>query len=212
MLAQKQGGTDAEGNAVSYSDAEYFGGYGYFYVIGIDGGATFINDYVAPTFDFISRIAGLLLINGKMAPISTVASLVPVYTVNMPADALAKYKAANTVSAIDELADYTIYYDQQLPLRKVIVAKEGKTNAEYICSAYYDMFIKAMRMPVIKRGQYTAGTPYQGYSFDQAPYSLCDRNAIINGKTEDGIYLFEHVEDRFADIKTSTGEYLQTWY
>ena len=58
-----------------YSDAEYFGGSGNTYVVGIDGGATFLNNYVASTFDYVGRIAGMLLINGKMDNIRQVATL-----------------------------------------------------------------------------------------------------------------------------------------
>jgi hypothetical protein len=66
MLAQKASGTDADGNTVFYSDAEYFGGYGYVYFIGVDGGATFFNNYIAPEIDFVGRLAGVLLVGGSM--------------------------------------------------------------------------------------------------------------------------------------------------
>ena len=42
------------GGGVGYSDAEYFGGFGYTYVIGIDGGATFLNNYVVGTLDYVT--------------------------------------------------------------------------------------------------------------------------------------------------------------
>ena len=212
MLAQKASMRDAEGNTLSFCDAEYFGGYGYLYLIGIDGGATFLNNYVAGTFDFASRVAGMLLIGGTMEKIRSVATFIPVYLVNPDAAVVGKYKAANGTDAsiIAKAAD--TFFNQAFPLRKVVIAKEEKGLADYIKDAYYGMFIKAMRVPVLARGLYTAGTPYQGYNFDEAPYSLCDRNAVINGKTADGIYLFERQEDRFSAFQTDTGEYLQTWY
>ena len=212
MLAQKASMRDAEGNTLSFCDAEYFGGYGYLYIIGIEGGATFLNNYVATQFDFASRIAGLLLIGGKMEKIRDIATFIPVYMVNPAADVLAKYKAANGTDASVITAAADTYYNQAFPLRKVIIAKEDKGIADYIKDAYYGMFIKAMRVPVLARGLYTAGTPYQGYNFDEAPYSLCERNAVINGKTADGIYLFMHQEDRFAEFATESGEYLETWF
>ena len=74
MFAQKAIRTT--GNKTTYySDAEYFGGFGYTYVIGIDGGATFLNNYVAGTLDYVSRIAGMLLINGKMENIRNIARM-----------------------------------------------------------------------------------------------------------------------------------------
>jgi dienelactone hydrolase len=60
---------------------------------------------------------------------------------------------------------------------------------------------------------YSAGTPFSGYNFDEAPYSLCSRNALIEGVTKDGIHLISHQgEDRFAGMKSQAGEYLDTWY
>ena len=62
MLAQKAsdgaGGGRGSG-ATFYSDAEYFGGWGYNYVVGIDGGATFLNNYVATAYEYVNKIAGL---------------------------------------------------------------------------------------------------------------------------------------------------------
>ena len=212
MLAQKASMKDAADNTLSFSDAEYFGGYGYLYLIGIEGGATFLNNCVAGTFDFASRVAGMLLIGGGMDAIREVASFIPVYMVNPDDGVLSKYQDANGVDASIVAAAADTYYNQAFPLRRVIVSKADKSAADHIKDAYYGMFIKAMRVPVLARGLYTAGTPYQGYGFDEAPYSLCDRNAVIGGKTEDGIYLFEHQEERFSYLKTEEGEYLQTWY
>jgi len=42
--------------------------------------------------------------------------------------------------------------------------------------------------------------------------SLCERNAVINDKTLDGIHVISHSEDKFSEVKTSNGEYLQTWF
>ena len=42
-------------------DAVYYGGFSYYYVIGIGDGATFLNNYVAPVEDFTSRIGRCLL-------------------------------------------------------------------------------------------------------------------------------------------------------
>lgn len=213
MLAQKASERDAEGNTISYSDAEYFGGYGYLYVIGVDGGATFLNDYVASEFDFVSRIAGMLLINGKMEAIRNVAMFVPVYLVNAGVPVVDKYIKVNGAEAYIEEGDITTYFNQQFPLRKVVVANDSNPNAaDYIKDAYYNMMIKAMRLPIVKQGLYSAGTPYQGYNFDQAPYSLLPRNAVINGVTADGIYLTRHDEERFADVQSQTGAYIQTWF
>jgi hypothetical protein len=39
---------------------------------------------------------------------------------------------------------------------------------------------------------------------------LCERNALINRATKNGIHLIPHqCEDRFASMKTQAGEYLR---
>jgi len=87
-------------------------------------------------------------------------------------------------------ATFETWYNQALPLKKVVVAKDANPDAaKYIRDAYYNMFIKAMRAPILKPGLYSASTPYQNNSLDQAPYSLCERNAIIDGVTQNGIQL-----------------------
>jgi poly(3-hydroxybutyrate) depolymerase len=201
------------GGGASYSDAEYFGGFGYTYVIGIDGGATFLNNYVAGTLDYVSRIAGLLLINGQMEAVRQVAGLVPVYLVNAPEPVIEKYKRANDVDAYATSGDVEAFYDHELPLKKVMVAKsENPDAAKVIHDAYYNLFINAMRVPVTRPGMHSAGTQYQGYSMDQAPLSLCARNAVLNGKTRDGIHVVAHSEDTLSDVKSANGEFMQTWF
>jgi len=215
MLAQKagEGGGRRGAGGASYSDAEYFGGFGYTYVIGIDGGATFVNNYISQTLDYVSRIAGMLLINGSMEDVRKVAGLVPVYLVNAPDTVIEKYKNANTTDAYEKKGDVEAYFDQSLPLKKVVVAKDRNPDtAKYIKDAYYNLFIKAMRVPVTRSGLHSASSPYQGYSMDQAPLSLCERNAVINDATRDGIHVIGHREDRFSEVKSPNGEYLQTWF
>jgi len=208
------GASERSNNVVTtYSDGDYFGGFGFLYVIGIDGGATFFNNYIAGTFDYASRIAGVLLINGKMEEVRNVASTLPAYLVNATADVEAKYKAANKTNAVKGGARTTTYFNQNLPLQQVTIHKESSPNAAAIINKVYDgMFSKTMRIPAVKQGLHSAGTPYQGYNFDQAPYSLAARNVVTNGVAPDGISVFPHQEDRFSGIRTKAGEYLQTWY
>ena len=206
-------GSNVNGENIRYADALYYGGYGYYYVIGIDGGATFLNNYVAGTLDYVSRIGGMLLINGKMDRIRNVAAFVPVYLVNAPKDVVEKYEKANGVDAILRVGEKTTSYNQAFPVRQVVtVETEQADSAALIQDAYYNLFIKAVRGQELLQGINSASTPYQGYSQDSAPYSLSARNALINGITADGIIEFTRVEDRFGDIQTTAGEYLQTWY
>jgi hypothetical protein len=195
-----------------YADGAYFGGLTYRYLIGIDGGATFLNNYVASTLDYVSRVAGMLLINGGMEKVRAVASFVPVYLVNASDEVVGKYKEADGTDAAGYERGVQYYFNQANALRKVVVDKDSKLGAALISDVYYNFFIKAMRVPVLKAGLNAASTVYGNYSYNQAPYSLCARNAIVGGKTADGINVIEHTEDRFKAIATKTGEYIQTWY
>ena len=239
MFSQKAGG-NADGTIdppsdtdlwksyeVYYPEGEYFGGYGYYYLIGIDGGATFLNNYVAGTFDYISRVAGMLLIGGKMDRIRQVATFVPTYLVNAPEDVVEKYKAANATDTNNVYHGVKIFKNQAQPLQQVwTVETENVDAAAIVKDAYYNLFIKAMRLPVMKKALNSAPGLYQStYNYDQAPFSLCERNAVINGRTSDGI-IVTRVDDyeTFADLTTSPepsnvfgmfvpgSQYLQTWF
>ncbi len=119
MLAQKAGAGGR--NGASYADAEYFGGFGYTYVIGIDGAATWINDYVAGTLDYVSRIAGMLLVNGKMQDVRKVAGLVPVYLVNAPGQRGGQVPRPPTArTPTPRPANVETWFNQQLPLQRVM--------------------------------------------------------------------------------------------
>jgi predicted esterase len=197
----------------AYSDSQYFGGFGFIYVVGVDGGATFFNNYIANTVDYAGRIAGVLLVNSKIDEISKVATPLPAYLVNATEAVQSKYKAANEIDSTRGDTQATTYFDEMLPLQKVIVSKDASQNtARLVKRAYDNLFSKTMRIPVVKQGLNSAGTPYQGYSLDQAPYSLNVRNIITNGVAPGGISVVAHQEDQFASIKTPAGEYLQTWY
>jgi hypothetical protein len=208
------GASERVNNVVTgYSDGTYFGGFGFLYVVGIDGGATFFNNYIASTFDYASRIAGVLQINGKMDEVRKVASVLPAYLVNATEAVQAGYKAANQTDAVKSDAKATTYFNQALPLQQVMVGKDASlSTAAIVKKAYDDLFSGAMRIPVVRQGLHSAGTPYQGYNFDQAPYSLSPRNIVTNGVTPGGISVIARQEDRFSNIRTKAGEYLQTWY
>jgi dienelactone hydrolase len=195
-----------------YADSAYFGGQTYRYLIGIDGGATFLNDYVATTFDYISRVAGMLLVNGRMEKVRKVAYSVPVYLAGTTEEIVGKYKEANATNASGRERGYEYFFNQAHSLQKVIVSQDAKLGADFVKDVYANFFSKIMRVPVLKAGLYTASTPYANYNWNQAPYSLGERNAIVDGRTRDGINVVEHNDERFKSIATSAGEYIQTWY
>ena len=201
-----------DGEEVTYVDASYYGGFGFYYVIGVDGGATFLNNYVSGTLDYVSRIAGMLLVGGDMERISSVASSVPVYLIDADEDTIDKYCEANGTDAFNETKDIITYYNQAKPVCKVMVQKSDIDLKTAIHDAYYDLFLKSVRGQEMKAGLYSASTPYQGYGNDAAPYSLSERNALINGVTADGIHEITTVSDALSEFKTDAGEFVQTWY
>ena len=202
-----------EDKTTYYADAGYMGGLTYRYIIGMDGGATFVNDYIASSFDYVSRIAGMLLVGGSMEKIRTVAAEVPVWLVN-PGDGVAeKYAQANETDSTGRNGDDQLFYNSKHPLQQVIVTKTEKTElASLVHDAYYDMFTEAFRIPVVKGNLYTASNEFRDYKWDQAPYSLGKRNLIIDHATRDGLQIFERQEERFSDYKAENGEYITTWY
>ena len=200
-------------NFSTYADSRYYGGLTNRYFIGIDGGATFFNNYIAPNMDYVSRLAGVLLVGGAMETIRTIADRVPAYLVNPTAVAVEKYKAANQANACGYLGDKAMYFNQERPLQKVLVLEEEAPDMKaVVADAWYNMLCKTMRNAVVQSGLYTASTLYSNYNFNQAPYSLSPRNAIFNGKTADGLNIIEHRENRFDYIKTDSGEYIDVWW
>ena len=205
--------TDEEKNRTYYADSVYYGGLTDRYAIGVDGGATFLCDYVANTLDFVSRLAGMLLIGPNMQDVRQVASPVPAYLVNPSAATVEKFKAGNATDSWGFEGDVKYYFNRELPLQKVYVEEAAEVKLGELVPKVYDaMFIKAMRNAVNLPRLYTAGMMFSDYKWNQAPYSLAERSAFYTGKTAGGICVFEKQEDRFSDICTDAGEYIQTWY
>ena len=211
ITAFKAKAYNADGSRTNYADSEYYGTFKNLYVIGIGGGATFLNNYVAGIENFVGRIAGMLLINGKMDPLSKVASLIPVYLVNADAATIAKYKAANQVDAWKEDLGLSIWYDKELPVRRVILAEtDAEDYAPFIRDAFDRIFKRTMRIQVLKNSLISAGTTWMGMTGDCAPYSL-NRRVVIgrDGMTEMGSQIIKCVDlETFKDIQISDGEYL----
>ena len=194
----------------SAADSGYYGGLTYRYLIGIGGGATFINNYVASQFDFISRIAGLLLIGGETEKVRQVAACVPVWLVNPKDATVEKYKAANGTDSFGRNGDDLLYFNSKHPLQQVIVTKtDAVDEKQCVSNAYYGLFIHNFRIPVVKANLYTGLTEFRDYRWNQAPYSLGERNPIINGRTPDGLQIIEMQGEEFA---TDEHAYITTWY
>ena len=208
------------------AEGAYYGGTTYRYVIGIDGGATFINNFIAPTFDDVTRIAGMILIGGKMDRIHDVAGIVPVYMVNPSATALNKYKEINNANRYGYIKDVDCFFNQELPLQKVLVKNtETMDLANEINFGYYNLLIKSMRVPVVLPGLHTYSLDFTSGNWNSAPYSLGKRNAFFDYRTADGLVIEEFVgQETFKDYTipegtvglfgrpAQVGAYIDTWY
>lgn len=221
------GGTvTVDGASATCAEGAYYGGTTYRYAIGIDGGATFLNNFIAPTFDDVTRLAGMILINGKMDRIHDVAGVVPVYMVNPTETTLAKYQAVNETNRHGYVGDVDYYYNQDLYLQKILVKKAEKVDvAAEINYGYYNLLIKTLRVPCVLPGLHTYGNDFTSGNWNQAPYSLGERNAFFGYKTADGLEIEEFVGmDTFKDyaipegtvglfgMPAQTGAYIDTWY
>ena len=196
-----------------YADSAYYGGITYRYLIGIDGGASFVNNYIAPNMDDVSRLAGMVLVNGDVHKIYDPATFVPVYLINAPETVIEKYKKANEVDALTRTAGASVYYNSVSPLKRVAVSTATELTAELMDEVYHDFLIKAMRIPCARENQYSNGK-FSNYKFNQAPYSLCSRNAIIGDRLERGdIVIIERNDtETFKDIITPDGFFMDVWY
>ena len=216
------GSAMVDGANMTTAEGAYFGGTTFRYLIGIGGGATFINNYIASNFDYITRIAGLLLIDGHIDRIRNVAGVVPTYLVNCTDRVLDKYRAANATDARGYKGDVDYYFNQQLPLQIVYDAHPDTVDlGAWVKEAYYGMFIKAERIPVVKANLYNASTLYTDVNWNQAPYSLGPRNAFFGYKTADGLVIDEVHSTRFEEYKNgeneggfwaAPGEYIDMWF
>lgn len=202
-----------------YSDAEYCGAQGKVYFIGIEGGATFINNHIAPgRQDCIGLCAGVLLIGGEMDASVKVSKYVPAYVLNGSQVAVEQYRKVNGTDAYRVENGIEVFYNQLVPLRRVMVARDKQPELSiYIADASHRLFLEAQRASVIRSmtQEATNRPPYLNYVVapDISRYALCNRNAIVNGVTAKGrLHVSFHQEEIFSDLKTKYDQYLRTWY
>ena len=140
----------------------------------------------------------------------------PTYLVNADEATIEKYKAANEVDAYKVEDGKTVYFDQDLPLRKVIVANDaGAGCGRRQPDAYEQIFSKTTRIQV-----YANGFQYQRRHglvqhhrrlralLPEPP--LRHRRQWHDRGRQPGYQVVD--EETFKDIQTKDGEYLNTWY
>ena len=137
---------------IYYSDAEYCGAYGKVYFIGIEGGATFINNYIAPgRHDCIGLCAGLMLIGGDMEASVKVSKYVPAYILNGSQTAVEQYRKVNGTDAYRVENNIEVFYNRTVPLRRVMAAENKQPElSACISNAFHSLFLQAQRVSVIR--------------------------------------------------------------
>lgn len=215
----KSSARQADGTTAYNADSEYFGAYGKVYMIGIDGGATFVNNYILPgRYDRIGRVAGLMLINGEINDDVVAANYVPAYLLNCTDAVAAAYRAANKTDKYSVVGNKAISWTDNMPLAAVITVNDAEADVKAcVEDAFLNMMLKAQRTSNISTfGGSVSIANYQDVvaSPDVNRYCLVSRNAIIDGYTQKGNCQVEWVvnDELFADYKTMYDQYLQSWY
>ncbi|MBR6965906.1 MAG: hypothetical protein IKH81_02310 [Clostridia bacterium] len=207
------------GSSVPTADYEYMGTTGKIYFIGIDGGATFINNFVAPGDpECIGQTGGVLLVGGEMKDDAEISMYTPAYIVNGTEKAVEAWKKVNVCDTQDQEDGLDVYYNKEVPLRRVYDVKaETPDPAACVKDAFYKIFSQTQRESVIS-SMAQEMPPVVPWT-DEVPvpelhrYALAPRNTIVNGVTLDGnLYVNLVQSEDYAEYKTMYDQYLQTWY
>ena len=204
---------------VPYADCEYFGTTGKIYFIGIDGGATFLNNFVATGDpECIGQCAGVLLVGGEMNADAVISKYVPAYLVNGTETALTAWRKVNGADEYAIEDGLEAFVNKDVPLLRVYAAKaETPDLAACVKDAFFRMMSKVQRVSVISRMDQVTAVPAPYTDYVAVPelnrYALAARNTIMNGVTLEGkLHVTLHQEEIFSDLKTMYDQYLQTWY
>ena len=138
---------EVDGKRAVPAEAEYCGGYGKTYMFGVGKGATFMNNYVAPSRDeLIGRVAGYFTYGGEMCDAARVSQYVPAFLVNACGVAVQKFRRANKTNAFAFCEGISRFYNQNIPLRQVRTAKDEKEGPGFwMDKAFRSMFMFLQR-------------------------------------------------------------------
>ena len=93
-------------------------------MIGIDEGATFVNNYISQNCYFI---AGMMVYGGTMNSDLTYNVPIPAYLSSTATSAVSYYKQANQTDQSQSFNNYTIYQNSTNPLQIVVNSKTDET-------------------------------------------------------------------------------------
>lgn len=111
-------------------------------VIGIDEGATFVNNYISQSCYFV---AGIMTYGGEMNEGLEKNDIVPIYLSDASEEAEEFYKNINEVTKEDKQEEYTIYKNEENSLQAVAIANEDETLESAFDNAWESIFSKNYR-------------------------------------------------------------------
>lgn len=111
-------------------------------VIGIDDGATFVNNYLSQSCYFI---AGMMIYGGEMNEGLEASDVVPVYLSNASDRAVDYYKQINNATKKSDKDEYVVYENENKNLQSVAVASNKEELAEAFDNAWKSILSKNYR-------------------------------------------------------------------
>ncbi|MFV0395841.1 MAG: alpha/beta hydrolase family esterase, partial [Coprobacillaceae bacterium] len=106
-------------------------------IIGIDDGATFVNNYLSQKCNYI---AGIMLIGGEMETELINDTAVPTYLSNSTQTAIDFYKHTNDVNTTTEKEEYVLHTNSNNPFQRVVIAKSDETMTQAFSNAWESVF------------------------------------------------------------------------
>lgn len=138
-------------------------------VIGIDDGATFVNNYISQSCYFI---AGMMIYGGEMNEGLETSDVVPVYLSKSSDTAVDYYKTANGATNKSKEKDYVVYTNENKTLQTVAVASKKKEKlAEAFDNAWESVLSKNYRQhnDIAEFYMLNARTATENYDLIEAP-------------------------------------------
>ncbi|MEY8462224.1 alpha/beta hydrolase family esterase [Streptococcus merionis] len=106
-------------------------------VIGLDEGATFVNNQIAPKYSYL--IAGVLSIGGEVEKGKVLTEMVPAYISTSSQDVVQLYTGGNQTKD-------NVFIDSKNNLQKVVVSDKEKALSEFFQDAWDQIFSQNYRM------------------------------------------------------------------
>lgn len=112
-------------------------------IIGIDDGATFVNESLT---DLMYPVAGVMTIGGTVRENVSLKSTVPTYISNSTNEVVDLYNQANDSELVKENKSFKFYANSKEKLQQVIVANKQESLAKAFKNAWSEVLSKNYRM------------------------------------------------------------------